>query len=414
VEIGSLFDSFTDKSNKVIFYELYIEMSDNNKGNLIPVPVKIVNYINVNGESVNTDEKDESISEMNRRFFLVDTFGSIESGDGQVGQKRPRYIRYIKDLTLRFDLVRNKYNGEIYPPLLIINYDYQSADNSSTSISITFNTKHRVTWDSQSLYFFITLGVLSFFNFLVAIFSTWSWSRRSGRASIDFITIFKFIMFYNSTIGYVIYLVLFAASLYWFIFYRGQTLAYIFLPESSSFQQSFFIILLGATLFVKLIDVIYLTLVQTSYDIFFIDWEPPKYNKNKQQHENSMNRFIKEDDKKVKNVEDIENEAANVLIKQLDRSGVSCWRLLFVANEWNELQTFRKVNPFLQFFGLLFFLKVVNLEVYTFQDCSSYTSRNDNNDYIAPFSPILRIALVSIIYWSIGNDHLLLYIFFNN
>ena len=38
------------------------------------------------------------------------------------------------------------------------------------------------------------------------------------------------------------------------------------------------------------------------------------------------------------------------------QSKVSCWRTLFVANEWNELQTFRKINPTVQLIFILFLL----------------------------------------------------------
>ena len=37
---------------------------------------------------------------------------------------------------------------------------------------------------------------------------------------------------------------------------------------------------------------------------------------------------------------------------------VSIWRTYFVANEWNEIQTVRKINPLFQVLTVVFFLEV--------------------------------------------------------
>jgi meckelin len=41
-----------------------------------------------------------------------------------------------------------------------------------------------------------------------------------------------------------------------------------------------------------------------------------------------------------------------------DPSPVSIWRTYFVANEWNEIQTIRKISPTFQVIAVLFFLEV--------------------------------------------------------
>lgn len=40
---------------------------------------------------------------------------------------------------------------------------------------------------------------------------------------------------------------------------------------------------------------------------------------------------------------------------------VSIWRTYFIANEWNEIQTIRKINPLFQVLAVLFFLEVILL-----------------------------------------------------
>lgn len=41
-----------------------------------------------------------------------------------------------------------------------------------------------------------------------------------------------------------------------------------------------------------------------------------------------------------------------------DPAPVSIWRTYFVANEWNEIQTIRKINPTFQIMAVLFFIEV--------------------------------------------------------
>lgn len=71
---------------------------------------------------------------------------------------------------------------------------------------------------------------------------------------------------------------------------------------------------------------------QITIDIFFIDWERPK-------------------GKVLKAVEG-EGGVRSATVP------VSIWRTYFVANEWNEIQTVRKINPLFQVLTTLFFLEV--------------------------------------------------------
>ena len=81
---------------------------------------------------------------------------------------------------------------------------------------------------------------------------------------------------------------------------------------------------------------------------------------------------------------------------------VSCWRTLFVANEWNELQTFRKINPTIQLIFILFLLKVINLEALTLRDCNNSIENRDPNEYQAAYSKVLRVAICASMYLGLG------------
>ncbi len=109
-------------------------------------------------------------------------------------------------------------------------------------------------------------------------------------------------------------------------------------------------------------------------DIFFIDWERPRG--------------------KASSIGDTNTQ------KQAE-APVSIWRTYFVANEWNEIQTIRKTNPFFQIFCTLFFLNVVGLENVASSDPRSDLTRDDNK-YYAPDSRIFRFAIAALTYILVG------------
>jgi meckelin len=100
------------------------------------------------------------------------------------------------------------------------------------------------------------------------------WNKRSGKLTLDAVTIGKFIMYLFSSIANVFFVVFIGACIWWLIFFKGQNLAYILLPVSTQ-KDSFTALLVIAFVF-KAVDILYLILVQVSYDVFVIDWEKPK------------------------------------------------------------------------------------------------------------------------------------------
>jgi meckelin len=171
----------------------------------------------------------------------------------------------------------------------------------------------------------------------------------------------------------------------------------VVIPRSD--QENLFRVILIVAFVLKIFDVIHLIFTQCSYDIFFIDWERPKGDAAQQQAQ--LMQATKKDDK----ADSRENELMNN-----DANKVSCWRTLFVANEWNEIQTFRKINPTVQLIFVLLFLKVVNLEALTTSDCNTKVTK-DINDYQAPYSGILRVAMAASMYLGVGLAQYLIYIF---
>lgn len=70
-------------------------------------------------------------------------------------------------------------------------------------------------------------------------------------------------------------------------------------------------------------------------DIFFIDFERPKY---------SSDNFAHGLNKSIPGTPSISSSLKPTLSPNNDCAAVSCWRNYFIANEWQELMTKRKIS----------------------------------------------------------------------
>ena len=327
------------------------------------------------------------------RFFLVDSISSKP----KVNEK-PNFIRYAKSITLSYNLVENNSIGEIYPPKLLIDYDYVKTDDTSKLVQIEFKIKYEMDLKNQFKNFYIALGVLSGLGFIWSIFEIYRWNKRAGKYAIDLITIFKFLMFLLGTIANCFSYLIVGTCIYWLISYRAQKIAFLFLPLES--QERIFTIFLVLATVLKTVDVLHMILLQVSYDITFIDWEKPKHNQN----ERSLPlRGNYQDNNKERSREQIQSDDINKL------NQISCWRTLFVANEWNEIQVYRKINPTFQILLVIFLLKGVNLENLSVRDCNYNLS---TNDYQTGYSRILRVGIASSLFLAVELFQLIFYYLF--
>ena len=112
----------------------------------------------------------------------------------------------------------------------------------------------------------------------------------------------------------VILMLFYEGSLWAFL--QRQDVVYLVHPEGKAVEE--WLGLLGAAFALRCLSLIHMVVMQCSADIFLIDWERPR----------GVSRA--QDGKKSAEVP------------------VSIWRTYFVANEWNEIQASRKVNPNLQ------------------------------------------------------------------
>ncbi|KPP60114.1 meckelin-like [Scleropages formosus] len=355
-----------------LFYDIFMDVSQSSSNNgertLMPVPVQNLN-LKLNGQFVN------QASNMNnwyltRRVFLVDAL----SGREGMLSAMPKVVRVATTIKISFQLVPNTMKGEVYPPLISISYSDILVSNIKTqTIPVSFSVEYKMDQSEAQVKTDIALGVLGGVSVLYALLKTASWKRRIASPLIDLTTIMKFLLFYAGDLANVFFVITVGTGLYWLIFYKAQQFVSVLLPLPD--QEEKFITYVACAFALKTVQFLHKLINQLSVDIFFIDWERPR-------------------GKAIKTI-DGAGEARNI------PSPVSIWRTYFVANEWNEIQTIRKINPTFQVVAALFFLEVVGFSNLASRDPSSALHR-DPEDYKSPWSLILRYGVTTAMWLVIG------------
>uniref|UniRef100_A0A8C2RTE1 Transmembrane protein 67 n=1 Tax=Capra hircus TaxID=9925 RepID=A0A8C2RTE1_CAPHI len=351
------------------FYDVYLEYTDENQHQYIwAVPV-----LNLNLQHKKMFVNQDSSSGkwlLTRRIFLVDTLSGRENDLGS----QPRLIRVATQISLSIHLVPNTKNGNIYPPLITIVYrDVDIKDPNSQSVKVSFSVTYEMDQREAQVQTDIALGVLGGLAVLSSLLKTAGWKRRIGSPMIDLQTVTKFLVYYAGDLANVFFIITVGTGLYWLIFFKAQKSVSVLLPVPA--QEERFVTYVRCGFALKALQFLHKLISQITIDIFFIDWERPK-------------------GKVLKAVEG-EGGVRSATVP------VSIWRTYFVANEWNEIQTVRKINPLFQVLTVLFLLEVVGFKNLALMDSSSSLSRSPSS-YIAPYSRILRYAVSSALWLVIG------------
>lgn len=192
------------------FYDMYLKYDSTST--LLPLPAQI----SVSGGTQTTQNLD-------RRFFLVDAVSALQS---TTANAQPKYIRYAKTVKILVELssgnseASGQVNGQIYPPVFFVTYDYVSTSNLQSTVTVNFEVVYSMSLTSEQVVVSIISGVLVLLSFFWAIFRTWIWNKRAGKLAPDLVTLFKFFMFWFSALANVLFLVMVAVSLYWLIVYK--------------------------------------------------------------------------------------------------------------------------------------------------------------------------------------------------
>lgn len=352
-----------------VFYDIYLEYTDEAQHHFLwAIPVLNLN-LQHNKLFVNQDSSSSKWL-LTRRIFLVDAVSGRENDLGN----QPRVIRVATQISLSVRLVPNTKNGNIYTPLLTIAYrDIDIKNAHSQSVKISFSVKYEMNQGDAFVQTDIALGVLGGLAVLSSLLKTAGWKRRIGSPMIDLQTVMKFLLYYAGDLANVFFIITVGTGLYWLIFFKAQKSVSVLLPMPV--QEERFVTYVGCAFAMKALQFLHKLVSQITIDIFFIDWERPK-------------------GKVLKAVEG-EGGVRSATVP------VSIWRTYFVANEWNEIQTVRKINPLFQVLTTLFFLEVVGFKNLALMDPSSSLSRS-LSDYTAPYSRILRYAVATTIWLVIG------------
>ncbi|XP_074056271.1 meckelin [Macrotis lagotis] len=365
IPISKILTDFTSP----VFYDVFLEYTNEKQERYLwPVPILNLN-LRYNEIFVNKDSNSAKWF-LTRRLFLVDTLSGRE---GDLGNQ-PRVIRIATKLTMSICLVPNTRSGNIYPPLITIAYqDIEIQNPENQFVMVSFSVKYEMNQDEAHTQTNIALGVLGGLAVLCSLLKTAGWKRRIGSPIIDLQTVMKFLVYYAGDLANVFFMITLGTGLYWLIFFKAQMAVSVLLPMLG--QEENFVIYVGCAFALKALQFLHKLVCQVTIDIFLIDWERPK-------------------GKVLKAVEG-EGGLRSATVP------VSIWRTYFVANEWNEIQTVRKINPHFQVLAVLFFLEVVGFKNLALMDSSSSLSRSTSN-YIASSSRILRYAVSTTLWIVIG------------
>ncbi|XP_053343427.1 meckelin [Clarias gariepinus] len=353
-----------------LFYDVFM-VQQNTVGDKRLLAVPILNLaLQLNGQFVNQASNINSWY-LTRRLMMIDTL----SGREKSLTSTPRVIRVATTLQIRFHLVPNTQKGQVYPPLMTVSYsDILITDLAKQTVAVSFSLDYEMDQSNAQVKTDIALGVLGGVAVVYSLLKTASWKRRIASPLIDVQTIVKFLLFYAGDLANVFFVITVGTGLYWLIFYKAQQFVSVLLPLPA--QEDRFVIYVGCAFALKALQFLHELWLQMSVDIFFIDWERPRSGKSS---------------KSVEGCGEGKTPA----------STVSIWRTYFVANEWNEIQTIRKINPTFQVISVLFFLQVVSFSSLALRDPSSELQRSSEG-YQPAYSRILRYGLAAALWLCIG------------
>uniref|UniRef100_A0A673A0M6 Transmembrane protein 67 n=1 Tax=Sphaeramia orbicularis TaxID=375764 RepID=A0A673A0M6_9TELE len=340
-----------------LFYDVFMDLGDGDNRKLLPLPTLVSNQ-QYNGKFINQDcamgMKNWYLS---RRMFLVDTLSGREK------PTQPKVIRVVSSLVPRTQ------TGQVYPPLMMVTYnDVPVTDISTQKVSTTFAVEYEMDQNEARMKTDTALGVMGGVAVLCSLLKTVSWKRRIASPLIDAKTMFTFLLFYAGDLANVFFVVTVGTGLYWLIFYKAQQFVYVLLPLPAQEEQ--FVTYIGCAFALKAVQFLHKLTLQLSVDVFLIDWERPR------------------------------NKATTGEMKH-DPSPVSIWRTYFVANEWNEIQTIRKISPTFQIMAVLFFLEVLGFSNLALRDPLTTLERSPQA-YTPSYSLILRYGLAATLWLCIG------------
>jgi meckelin len=360
---------------------------------LYPVPVRITNLLS-GGATPNSNPDTGSSTDdvLVRRFTLVDARSGVTSAGAAT-----EYVRYASSLVLSIDSQTDNVKL-IKPPSVTLTYktrqsslfgsnaDYASDVVTVSAVYSSDNTEYNNTalgLLAVSMVFFAMLGVLRMYN----------WWRRNFQRNEAWTcgqVLPKGLLVAGGAFAHVMFALLWVLTTYWLLFFKLQDAVFqlmpIFRPDFqagiySTFETFIWLIWVGQ--FLRIVD---LTWEQCSVDIFFVDWEKRK---GPLLHTAQLDGYddlddalpagskqkpmgapdAKPDDPRSRSSRSAatwrgsERHAEEAETARRHKyAPVSIWRKLFMANEWSELQSDRRIRLWLTLFVLVAIMEGGNVK----------------------------------------------------
>ena len=347
-DLQPLVDRTLALKNLNYFFELFLV--DYN-GDLIDVPVLIDNFVDSSGTYPNRGSTDESKWRFVRRFFLYENISATEgTGEYLNPTKASTYATFIHESRLVFELDRGG-DETIYVPYLHL--FYRTITSSLVTTQYPTEVIIVVQWKmSYSHFYDVALGFLIAIHVLVLIWVIWrayKWIllHPQNYESAFFIFYIGVQLIYETfkIWSTLIFWFLFVCSFVWFVTFKLASAFYVLLPDNYDWVSNYRTpeIIFGCMVSIRIIVIAYEIYLQWSIDIFFLDREQRK------------------DDPAI---------------------SPNAWRLIFVANEYNEMQMMTYINIELTLFWFVFFIdglgwdnwSTYNSKLETSQDYSNYNT----------------------------------------
>ncbi|XP_018025139.1 meckelin-like [Hyalella azteca] len=354
---------------ETLFYELYLNYYNEETQLFERYPLYILNT-EFEKDKVLVNRRARLDWQLTKRFFLFDNLGGREAVSAGTS-RNALAVRYAKYLKLIITKRKDGSDGLIYPPLLVLTYDEVpiSSLRAADDVEMTLEVQYNMDFSDAKRDVSISAGVMSIFAVLWSLIEAYSWGKRSGKVGVDLSGIFRLLLISCGNLANVFFLVMFSACLYWTIIFKHQGVVFLLLPTP---QDEYLIKQYLISAFsLKLVHLCYVFYGQMTLDLFLIDWEKPRA-----QNTIPHPRLSKKSE----------------LTGNSSGQTISIWRIYFIANEWNEIQSLRKINLAYHLIAILFFLKVLGVENHaSFNPNSSMTERPAEYEQLDSF--VCRFSL---------------------
>ncbi len=275
---------------------------------------------------------------------------------------------YPRSVSLQITLSQHSSRGQIYPPVVKVQYeaiDAGEASRHSHTTETEFSVVFQMNDSTVKYHLNLAISILTTFAVFWSIFRTWCWMKRTD-SGLDASAVFTFLATVINAVSNTLLLVSLFFVINQLVVFKFQSVIHtvLFTPE----QEGLIVVYLVVAYILKTIQLFREIICTTSIDIFFLDWEKPR-NKEILESNGKMeykSRMSSSDSKlrteltmEMTNTRKPQSGVSNFSSSSSEASSsVTIWRSCFVANEWSELNGKRRIDPCLHIFLLILLLEV--------------------------------------------------------